>query len=107
MRKTQLAKKKNLSEVCSVMDVQPISWISKNITVCKEATKTYFLTQKSPGVTRVDFMSITDMSDFVDQVKILDKVILVQTKKDLCFIFDQRTMLLQSKIRQNKSSVMT
>lgn len=59
------------------MDISQINWIAKNITAVKEGKITYFLTQKSPGITRVDLMSNADMKDFVTQVKILDKVILV------------------------------
>jgi hypothetical protein len=69
---------------------------------------TYFLTSKSPGVTRVDLLSIKDMKDFVKSIKVLDQVILVQTKvNNMCLKFDKRTQLLVDKIKQKKSSVLT
>jgi hypothetical protein len=74
-----------------VTELQPINWIAKSTAAVREGNKTYFLTSRSPGLTRLDFMSIVDMRDFVLSVKILYQSILVQTVKKICFVFDKRT----------------
>lgn len=66
---------------CSVTELQQINWIAKNTAAVREGSMTYFLTSRSPGLTRLDFLSVADMRDFVVSVKVLYQSILVQTVK--------------------------